>query len=411
MSTMQKKQTFDGTKLLSVLCPLIYFGSYITRKNYAIVIAEIVAFEGIGEADAALADTLALISYGVGQVISGILGDHFRPKALITCGLTATTAINLCMAIVPDPYIRAVLWCLNGFAQSMLWPPLVRIMAASMNEDAYNKTCVNVNVAGIGGTVFVYLTASLLWIPYFSWKYVFVFSAFLCGIIDVLWIVLSARTPQPGRTLRKKSQAAPTQKLSKKALLHSGILLIAVAIIMQGALRDGVSTWVPSFMMDTFGVDSHNAILKSVLLPIIGMLFLKIAQFVQKKFVSDEIMAASVIFFAGFLFSLALFFVYDKNEFVSLALAAIVTGCMHGVNLFLVCVVPAKFEKYGIVSTMSGIINSLTYVGSALATEGFALTKQYAGWTVTIGSWLLIAGIGILCCLLSYKPWKRFKAI
>lgn len=409
MSTLQKKPVIDGTKLLSVLCPLIYFGSYITRKNYAIVIAEIVAFEGIGEADAALADTLALISYGIGQVVSGFLGDRFKPKTLITCGLTATTAINFMMALVPDPYIRAVLWCVNGFAQSMLWPPLVRIMAAAMNEEAYSKTCVNVNVAGIGGTVFVYLTASLIWIPYFSWKYVFVFSAILCTVIDVLWIALSRNTPQPGPTLRKKSDTAPAAKLTKKALLSSGILLIAVAIIMQGMLRDGVSTWVPSFMVDTFGVDSHNAILKSVLIPIVGMVFLKIAQFVQKKFFSDEIIAATVIFSAGFVFSALLFFFYDKNEYVSLALAAIITGCMHGVNLFLVCVVPAKFEKYGIVSTMSGLINSLTYVGSALATQGFAMTKQYSGWTATIGSWLLIAAIGIACCLLAYKPWKKFK--
>lgn len=409
MSTLQKKTTVDGTKLLRVLCPLIYFGSYITRKNYAIVIAEIVAFEGIGEADAALADTLALISYGIGQIVSGILGDKFKPRNLITCGLTATTIINFLMALIPDPYIRAVLWCINGFAQSMMWPPLVRIMAASMDEEAYSKTCVNVNVAGISGTVFIYLTASLVWIPYFSWKHVFYFSAFLCCIIDLLWIFLSKKTPQPGPTIRKKKEPAPENKLSKKALLSSGILFIAVAIIMQGMLRDGVSTWVPSFMMETFGMDSNSAILKSVLIPIIGMLFLKIAQFVQKKFVSDEILAAATIFTAGLAFSIVLFFCYDKNEYISLALAAIITGCMHGVNLFLVCVVPAKFEKYGIVSTMSGLINSLTYVGSALATEGFALTKQYAGWTVTIGSWLVIAAIGILCCLLAYKPWKKFK--
>ena len=409
MRTLQKNNAVSGTKMLGFLCPLIYFGSYITRKNYAIVIAEIIAAEGIGEADAALADTLALISYGIGQVVSGFLGDRFKPKTLITCGLTATTIINFLMVIISNPCARAVLWCINGFAQSMLWPPLVRIMAASMNEDEYSKTCVNVNVAGIGGTVFVYLTASLIWIPYFSWKYVFVVSAVLCAVIDVLWLLLANKAPQPGPTKRTKQEIAPENKLSKRKLLASGILLIAVAIVMQGALRDGVSTWVPSFMMDTFGVDSHNAILKSVLIPIVGMVFLKIAQFVQKKFVSDEILAATVIFAAGLAFSIMLFFTYDKNEYISLALAAIITGCMHGVNLFLVCVVPAKFEKYGIVSTMSGIINSLTYVGSALATEGFALTKQYAGWTVTIGSWLIIAAVGIACCLLAYKPWKKFK--
>ena len=409
MSTIQKKETVGSTKLLEFLCPLIYFGSYVTRKNYSIVIAAIIATEGIGDADAALAETLALISYGVGQVVSGILGDRFKPKTLITCGLTATTIINALMAIVPDPFVRAVLWCVNGFAQSLLWPPLVRIMAATMNEETYSKVCVNTNVAGISGMVFVYLTASLLWIPYFSWKYVFVFSALLCGVIDVFWCILARKTPQPAPTIGRRKTKQAENPFNKKKLFASGILLIAVAIVMQGALRDGVSTWVPKFMMETFGSDSDSAILKSVLLPIAGVVFLKIAEFVQKKFFSDEIVAATVIFSFGLLFSAVLFFTYNKNEYLSLLLAGLITGCMHGVNLFLVCVVPAKFEKYGIVSTVSGIINSLTYVGSALATQGFALTKEYAGWTATIGSWLLIAGIGILCCILAYKPWKRFK--
>ena len=71
-STLTKKDS--GIKLLSFLCPLIYFASYLTRKNYSVVLSEIIISEGISNADASLAVTLSLISYGAGQIISGILG-------------------------------------------------------------------------------------------------------------------------------------------------------------------------------------------------------------------------------------------------------------------------------------------------------------------------------------------------
>ena len=47
---------------------------------------------------------------------------------------------------------------------------------------------------------------------------------------------------------------------------------------------------------------------------------------------------------------------------VSVALSALVTGCMHAVNLVLICMIPARFEKYGIVVYV-GLLNSCTYVG------------------------------------------------
>ena len=81
---------------------------------------------------------------------------------------------------------------------------------------------------------------------------------------------------------------------------------------------------------------------------------------------------------------------------------------MHCVNFFLVCIVPAKFEKYGLVSTMSGIINSFTYIGSAAATYGFGAISDNWGWNACVISWVVIAVLGSGLCLLAFRPWKRF---
>ena len=57
---------------------------------------------------------------------------------------------------------------------------------------------------------------------------------------------------------------------------------------------------------------------------------------------------------------------------------------------------------------MSGIINSLTYVGSAAATYGFGAVSDNFGWNTVLISWVAVAVIGTATALLAIKPWRRF---
>ncbi len=408
--TADKKNT--TVKILSLLCPLIYFASYMTRKNYSIVMADIIISEGISNADASLAATLSLISYGIGQIISGILGDKFKPQSIILCGLSLTTLMNLFMPLTDDFTLRSIIWFINGFAQSMLWPPLVRIMAQAMDSKTYNKVCTNVNVAGMSATVLLYITASAIWIKYFNWKYVFFSSALVSGVIAVIWVIgfkkATAGTDLFKAVKSKEKDSAKKNSLSAKALLLSGFILIALAIVAQGALRDGITDWVPTFIINTFSLESGSAILKSVIIPIFSVISVKLVGIINGKFIKDEVKAGTITFFAGALGCLLLLFIYKENQYVTLILAALITCFMHGVNYFLICIVPARFEKYNAVSTMSGIINSLTYVGSAAATYGFGAVSDNFGWNTVLISWVVVAVIGTAAGLLAIKPWRKF---
>lgn len=408
--TADKKNT--TVKILSLLCPLIYFASYMTRKNYSIVMADIIISEGISNADASLAATLSLISYGAGQIISGILGDKFKPQHIIMCGLSLTTLMNLFMPLADDFTLRSIIWFINGFAQSMLWPPLVRIMAATMDHGTYNKVCTNVNIAGISGTILLYLTSSAIWIKYFNWKYVFFSSALVSAVIAVIWVIGFKKATVGQHLFEKEKNQTKKEKqgntLSAKKLLLSGFVFIAIAIVAQGALRDGITDWVPTFIINTFSLESSSAILKSVLIPVFGVISIKLVGVINGKYVKDEVKAGAVTFGTGFIGCLLLLFIYKENQYVTLFLAALITGFMHGVNYFLICIVPARFEKYNAVSTMSGIINSLTYVGSAAATYGFGAISDNFGWNTVLVAWVAVAIIGTGCCFVAIKPWKKF---
>lgn len=415
MSKTLKKEQTDVVKLLSILCPLIYFASYLTRKNYGVVMDAIISSELINENMAGLVETLGVISYGIGQVISGILGDKFKPQRLIMCGLSVTVLCNIAMPFTPSA-ARGAVWFINGFAQSLLWPPLVRIMSAVMDEKKYNTVAANVNMAGISGTIFIYITSSLIWLKFFdSWKLTFITSAVLTAVILVLWIVGFKKITNTTEIHfeRKKSSAKAEnsgKKLSFKLLLGSGFIFIALAIIAQGALRDGITDWVPTLLRNTFSIPSNYAILYSVIIPVIGVISMKVVGFAANKWVKEELNGSFAVFVAAAILCTVLYFIYKGNQYITVAVAALIVGAMWAINFFLVCVVPAKFEKYGIVSTMSGIINSLTYVGTSLAVTGFpALTKD-GDWGSCIFVWIFIAAFGALMCIAGVRAWKKFKA-
>ena len=414
---MSKNNTDPIVRMLSILCPLVYFASYLTRKNYGIVMEAVIASEGVTNAQAGLVETLALISYGAGQIISGILGDKFKPQNVILCGLSATTVCNLLMPFAPNMTFRAVIWFFNGFAQSMLWPPMVRIMATYMDKESYDTTCVNTNIFGISGTIFLYLTSSLVWLRFFGetgWKYTFFSSALICLAILLVWLAGFRKIRATGSAAVKavvegKQDLTGKPKLTAGRVMAAGFPFIALGIIMQGMLRDGVTDWVPTFIRNTFHIASEHSILMAVILPVIGVVSLKVIGIINKKFVRDEVRAAGCTFIIALACCAFLALFYDKNQWVTLGVSALVVGTMHAINFFLICIVPIRFEKYGMVSTMSGIINSLTYVGSAAALYGFGAISDKWGWNACVTSWVVIAALGMALCFIGVRPWRRFR--
>ena len=101
-------------------------------------------------------------------------------------------------------------------------------------------------------------------------------------------------------------------------------------------------------------------------------------------------------------------FVAGRHLASTIIVMALMAGSMHGVNLMLISRVPQRYVRYGKVSTVSGIVNSFTYVGSAASTYGFPLIKDSFGWNTVLILWACIAIFGTLFCALSHVKWKKF---
>lgn len=80
---------------------MVYFFSYLTRYNYSVVLVDIINSEGFTKVDASAALTGMFFTYGLGQLVSGYLGDHVEPTLLISVGLLSTSILNFLIPFCP----------------------------------------------------------------------------------------------------------------------------------------------------------------------------------------------------------------------------------------------------------------------------------------------------------------------
>lgn len=385
----------------------VYFISYLTRLNYNAVLAEMTANGGFTKAEASLPLTGLFVAYGFGQLVSGYLGDRIQPKRIIFAGLLITTAMNLVMPFCAGIGIMTAVWSVNGFAQAMIWPPLVKIMTAVFTPDEYKKACVRVSWSSSLGTIAVYLLAPVC-IALSGWRAIFIICGLLAAVTAFVWFSGCSKIEKQTGVLHISEKAAegPENNRFTPAVIVL-MVTIMLAVAMQGLLRDGLTSWMPVYISDAFGISSSISILTGVVLPVFSIISFQATSFFNRKVIKNEMTCAACIFALGTVCAAALYFAAYKQPALAVAMFALVTGCMHGVNLILIGMLPPHFEKYGKVSFISGLFNSSTYIGSAASIYGVALITENFGWHKTMKIWLAAAAVGTLLCVFCIKSWRK----
>lgn len=392
-----------SSNAISYLFMITYIISYITRINYGAVLVEMVAATEFSKSALSVALTASFVTYGVGQIISGFIGDRFQPKQLVFGGLALSTLMNIAIPFCKNPLIMAICWSVNGFAQAMIWPPMVRLMVFLFKDDEYRKASVKVSYGSALGTISVFLMAPFL-ISVWGWKSVFLTSAFLGFLMIFVWQFFCPEIDVEPNAVSKDRKVCATASAFKIDLLF---VFIMVAIVLQGALRDGVTTWTPTYIDDMFGLGSALAIFTSVVLPIFSMCCHGFSGWLYYRVFKNPPFLAGVMFGVGALAAAVLYFVGGGSAVASVLCLAILVGAMHGVNLMLICMLPSFYKNTGKVSLVSGLLNSCTYVGSAVSTYGIALLTEGVGWSVTVGMWSIVALLGAVFSFVSTVLWNK----
>lgn len=425
MIITQKHFGYKSKKQFQIFlfCWIAYFSTYVCRLNFSAVMPELTGNHVYSDSRIAGVSSAFFICYGVGQFISGLIGDRLNTRRMIFAGMLISALCNIGIFCAHPYVLLLILWGINGAAQSLVWSPILKI--ASVNFDAPTRSKFGIDIATTVpiGTLLSYCI-SLLTLFFLPWHYVFL----TCGLFEVgaaaVWIfgtknLFIEKAGQPvqqadSKDAADKLPAAATRAVgfreTARLMTTSGALLLILPIVIQGTLKDSVTQWVPTFFASTFGSGTAFALALTMLLPIVNVTGAWFAKALNKR-LHNEVSTAMVFFAVAGVLLVFLRFFGDKSVVFSLIAMAAVTNCMFAVNVMFITMVPLHFAKSGRVSTIGGFLNAVAYIGcGGLNLVAGKLLEMENGWSNLFWMWIVIAGIAVVISLICTPMWKRFLA-
>lgn len=403
-------------KLLFRLCWITYFSTYIGRLNYSAGLTEIITSEGFSKGQAGMIGTAFFIAYGAGQFVSGFLGDRLAPKKMVFTGLMVSGFCNLAMAGVKSPELMAAVWCVNGLFQAFIWSPMIRLMYEYYKTETRMKACVSLNSSVPIGTMAAYgLTALVIWLS--GWRAMFVLAGAVLTVTSLFWITGMKRVERyaaesgkmTGIPSGEPDRSAKAAVNWKSLLIQSGFLFLMMALFVQGALKDGVTTWVPTYISETYGLSAIMAITSTMVIPVFNLLGVYMASFANLHWFRNEVRTAGAFFVVSAAAIMVLRLVSGRSMAVSFLMLALATTAMMAVNTMLIAVLPSYFGVIGRASSVSGLLNSSVYAGGAVSTYGIGALSVALGWNATIVIWFLMAAVSAAICFLTVRKWIAYR--
>lgn len=406
---------YKKSKLIVAVLWIVYAASYFIRTCYAAAIAPIVAEGHFSKSEIGLVGTAFFICYGVGQLISGLIGDKVNPFLMIIFGAAAGGLCCFLMPLAGSMPVMLFIWGANGLFQSMLWSPILRVFSETIDKSLSKKAILNVSLSLPVGTICAYLLSTFI-IKYSGWQLVFISGGIIIVLSAVLVVLvllcskkdLAVKTKVQMLDIKHKNNEPKGKQGIVSLALLSGLFIIMLPSFLHGMMRDGITNWVPTMITELYGVSPSFSVFLTIVLPVFNAFGAYAVVPLYKKLGENEIKTAGVV---GALALIPLLLLLLKNRmsvYVIIVLLALTTSVMYALNYLIISLVPVRFSKFSCTSSVSGILNSAAHIGCAVSSYGFGAVSEKAGWNAVIIIWIAAAFMTALFSFLSNIKWNRF---
>ena len=420
-----KKRVNQCATRLFLYCFLAYACSYIGRKNFSACIPAMTADGFLSLSFGGTINSAYMLVYGAGQMLNGILGTRIKPRYMIGTGLCGAGLCNLAMGLTPTAAIMPLIWALNGLFHSMLWAPIIRTFTDLLPGDRRESAGTNIVASCSIGAVLAFLIPGFV-LKHADWRVVFYVSGGILLVAFLVWVI-GNRALSPYIKMMEKaciaerealrelasSHASEKERKAKKGdtpsllrvFLASGLWVVIFGLVCNGALRDAVESWAPSFLADQFQLDSSMAAITSVIIPVVSITGTYFSNWLFEKKLKNELVTTCVMFAIAAACVGGLILCRPLGAVPCALLMAISVSAMWGANHMFLTVIPYRFASLGLSAAITGILNSVIYFATALCSMLYGILADRVGWSTLILVWLGVGVLGMAVCLAGAKHW------
>jgi sugar phosphate permease len=353
------------------------------------------------------------IAYGLGQLLNGQLAERISPRRLLAIGMFGSAALNLLFGFSTGFYFLLFVWAMNGYCQSLGWPPTVRVVSNWVPVLRRGKA---IGIIGTGYQVtlgITYLVAGQS-AEYFGWRGALYVPATLLAGAGVFMLVFLREAPTvtpaaaaPG-AVHTSLPAVPGTPWMTNVLLtlsNPALWLFGLSLGLLNACRYGFLDWGVSHLMSAQNIGVGKATLNYVVLAIGAVAGSFLAGLATDRFFGGR-RAPVICVLLVCLGTLTLFYesVSRASAWGTIFLLVVIGFCIYGPQVLLVGTAPADLAKRGTSAAAAGFVNFIGYMGASAGDFVTGYVKERGGWEMAIFIW---AGWAFLAAVLSGLLWNH----
>lgn len=400
------------------ICWLIYTSAYFCRVNYSLAIPFLQTEFGWDKTTVGMLASAFFWAYAAGQFINGRIGDRYNPQRFVALGLAAAGVCNIGMGFARSFGLMLTFWLLNGYFQSMLWGPIVRTVSVYTPEEKRTQMAVILSTSTVVGYLISYQSIGRL-SDAAGWRAMFVVPGVSLIAIAGYWMFKLRHFQEDLQTLneldKKEGTCSNAQQGSVAAsgflkfFVRSGLWLIAFICVLQGIIKEGLSTWGPTFLSESQNISFTSTLNILSFVPVMSLCGVLLVGVVNKLCRYHE-KRTLLLFYIACAVSAVLLNVSSGGSLVlTLISYSLVSMSIMGINTILITFIPLNFFRDGRVSTTAGFLDCAAYVGAGLSGPLLGMLADKGGWKETTLFWAGAAVLSIVFTIISRDYKKKWS--
>jgi OPA family glycerol-3-phosphate transporter-like MFS transporter len=392
---------------ISGLCWFAYVTAYFGRINLSIILPNLHDTLGYSNASLGMIALCFFTAYAIGQLINGFIGDIINPRYFVSLGLFAAGLCNVFFGFSKGIVFLCVFWSQNGYAQSMLWGPMVRMVAEATPQRQLQKITLFFASSTIFGYLFSYTLVGKIAVS-LNWRMVFLIPGCILILISAVWFVIfrnyHAMTGQ--EPVPRQAKSWRSLKDIPDFVLRSRLWAVGLIALLNGSVKEGITFWGPSFFIDYQSFPLEKALYLMSFIPLMNMIALAGGAFVNRVFKYQIKYTLSFFLFLALAFSVLLRAGMDFNHFVMDFAFFGLFAMFLAVNNMITSFIPLYFNKERRVSSVAGFLDCSVYAGAALSSPVTGFIADKSGWQGIINGWIGICAVALVISFLSHNYRK-----
>jgi OPA family glycerol-3-phosphate transporter-like MFS transporter len=387
--------------LISGLCWFVYVCAYFGRVNLSISLPYLCEAYGYSKASLGLVASGFFTAYAAGQFINGILGDRFNPRYFVGFGLFCAGITNILFGSSRNLWSMFCFWTLNGYFQSTLWGPLVRIIALVSPPPQLPKMAMIISSSTILGYLFSYTLVGRMVVS-MGWQTSFYIPGFILIFAAAFWVWALRHYTVKERPVSAEIETNPPASIGTFDFIIRGKLwVVALICIFQGSVKEGLTLWAPAFFSEFPTLPMNKVMMIMSFIPLMSLIALIMGSMVNKRFKYQEKFTI-IVFSILALISVVILRISMSSGFIIMIIAVLLlSASTFTVNNMLTAVVPLNFQKERRISAAAGFFDSAVYIGAAVSGPLTGFLADHSGWSGVINGWITVCAISIITALFS----------